>query len=86
MRFILGVDVIMSTPLPLLRRHPPRPSCTRSMNFVSSVTGGSATGFVFGKPGKSPNSSASCPRLVQTSPRGSAFATSSRRVARGRSG
>ena len=52
--FILGVDVIMSTSLPYCDVILPDLMYQERMNFVSSVTGGSAYGFVFGKPVQEP--------------------------------
>ncbi len=52
--FILGVDVIMSTSLPYCDIILPDLMYQERMNFVSSVTGGSAYGFVFGKPVQDP--------------------------------
>ena len=52
--FILGVDVIMSTSLPYCDIILPDLMYQERMNFVSTVTGGSAYGFVFGKPVQEP--------------------------------
>ncbi len=52
--FILGCDVIMSTSLPFCDIILPDLMYQERMNFVSTVTGGSAYGFVFGKPVQEP--------------------------------
>ena len=52
--FILGCDVIMSTSLPFCDIILPDLMYQERMNMVSTVTGGSALGFVFGRPVQEP--------------------------------
>ena len=85
--FILGCDVIMSTSLPFCDIILPDLMYQERMNMVSTVTGGSALGFVSAAPCKSRSSNAASPTTGSPiSPSASACATSSPKARHGRNG